>query len=129
MPLGDFAFGQFLDFFHSVKKVSKPRIFCEIICASKWTLVILKRILYSTVFFNTKNFVIFFSFICMVYKWGQDFIGGNFPRRKFSEGAIFLGEKFWGCNFNYNPAHKMEEKFEKSWFLSMCLSKISHIID
>ena len=33
------------------------------------------------------NFV--FTFICMIYKWGDDFIGGNFPK-----GAIFLGVIF-----------------------------------
>ena len=30
------------------------------------------------------NFV--FSFICMIFKWGGDSIGGNFPRGKFSLG-------------------------------------------
>ena len=43
------------------------------------------------------NFV--FSFICMIYKWGGDFIGGNFLRGGFSQEAIFSGEKCWGVIF------------------------------
>ena len=92
--LAIFAFVRFLDLFHSVKKVPKPSIF---ICVSKRTLVILARMLYCAAFFKAKNFVIFFSFIFMIYKWGGDFIGGNFPSvGGFSQGAIFSGEKFWG---------------------------------
>ena len=30
---------------------------------------------------------------------------------------------------NCNPAHKMVEKFGKSWVLLICLSRLSHIID
>ena len=69
-----FAFVGFLGLFHSVKKVSQPSIFCEIICVSKRTLVIFIRMLCCTVFFKAKNFVIlFFSFICMIYKSGENF--------------------------------------------------------
>ena len=52
-------------------------------------------------FLQGKRFCNFlFSFICMIYKWGGDFIGGNFPRgRGFSQGAICSGEKFWGVIF------------------------------
>ena len=119
--LAIFAFGRFLDFFHSVKKVSKPRIFCKIICVSERTLVILIRML--------RNFV--FSFICMIYKWGGDFIEGNFPKggiftkgnflRGNSMGVIFTGGnliRIWvlakSKKENYDPAHKMVEKFGKS---------------
>ena len=83
--LAIFTFVRYLEFFHSVKKVSKPSIFCEIICVSKRTLVILIRMFCCTAFFKTKDFIIFY-FICMIYKWGGDFIGGNFPREQFSRG-------------------------------------------
>ena len=43
------------------------------------------------------NFV--FSFICMIYKWGTDFIGGNFLRRGIFIGGNFLGSKFLGDIF------------------------------
>ena len=36
------------------------------------------------------NFV--FTFICMIYKWGGDFIGGNFPRGQFSRGKNSGGQ-------------------------------------
>ena len=66
-----FAFGRFLDFFNYVKKVSKLRIF-RIIYVSKWTLVILIRILYYTAFFKANTFCNFvFSFICMIYNGGK----------------------------------------------------------
>ena len=97
MSLGDLLLSfNFCIFFHSVKKVSKPNIFCEIICASKRTLVILIRI-----FFEKKmcNFV--FSFICMIYKWRGDFIGSNFPRgRRIFSGGNFLGGNIMGGNFH-----------------------------
>ena len=92
MSIGDFNFRLILDFFHSVKKVSKPSIFCKIVCVSKRTLVILIRMLYCTAFFKTKNSIIlFFLLICMIYKWGGDFIGVNFPRGQFSRGQISGG--------------------------------------
>ena len=76
-----FAFVPFLGFFHSVKEVAKPSIFCEIMCVSKRTLVILIRMLYWAAFFKAKKFCNFvFTFICMIYKWGGDFIGSNFAR-------------------------------------------------
>ena len=122
--LAIFAFGRFLDFFHSVKKVSKPRIFCEIICVSKRTLVILVRVLYCTAFFKAKTFVILFflSFVWFISGEGIS-LGVIFP------GGNFLGEKILRGNFHYNSAHKMVETFGKSWVLSICLSRISHIID
>ena len=55
-----FAFVRFLDIFHSVKKVSKPNIYCDILFVSKRTLVILIRMLYYTAFFKAKHFVILF---------------------------------------------------------------------
>ena len=83
----------------------------------------------------------------MLYKWGEDFIGDNFPKgggEEFSQGTIFPG-KILGVIFtgeilirnqvlakkkeNYNLAHKMVEKLGKSWVLSVCVSRISHIID
>ena len=43
-------------------------------------------------FLQGKNFCNFvFSFICMIYKWGGDFMGGNFHRRQFSRGQISGG--------------------------------------
>ena len=40
---------------------------------------------------------------------GRDFIGGNFPRgRRFSQGAIFLGENFWGVIFTGGSFHRGE---------------------
>ena len=95
------AFVRFLDFFHTVKKVSKPSNFCEIICVSKRKLVILVKMLYYTAFFKAKHFVIlFFFFICMIYKWGGDSIGSNFPRGKFS-----WGKNSWG-NFHRGELSK-----------------------
>ena len=38
---------------------------------------------------NVCNFV--FSFICMIYKWRGDFMGGNFHRGRFSRGQISGG--------------------------------------
>ena len=106
-----FAFGRFLDFFHSVTKVSKPRIFCEIICVSKRILVILIRMLYCTAFFKAKTFLIlffFFSFVWFVSGEGI-LLGVIFP------GDNFLGGKIPGGNLHYNSAHKLVEKFGKSW--------------
>ena len=85
------AFVRFLDFFHSVKKVSKPIIFCEIICVSKRTLIILIRMLYCTAFFKAKNFILFFlsSFVWFISGeiWlGVIFLGGNFHRWQLSRG-------------------------------------------
>ena len=65
----------------------------------------------------------------MIYKWGGDPIGGNFPRGQFSWGNNSGGGEGAGGNFHYNPAYKMVEKFGKSWVLSICVSRISHIID
>ena len=129
--LAIFAFGRFLDFFHSVNKVSKPRIFCEIICVSKSTLVILIRILYCTAFFKAKTFVILFflSFLWFIsgegISLGVIFTGENFHKGQFS----WRGGGILGGNFHYNFALKMVEKFGKSWVLSIYLSRISHIND
>ena len=119
------AFVRFLDFFHSVKKVSKPSIFCEIICVSKRTLVILIRVLYCLPFFKAKKFVILFflSFLWFISGEGIS-LGVIFPRGEFSQRTIFSGETFLGVIFtwrslirnrelaknkkeNYNPAHKI----------------------
>ena len=34
----------------------------------------------------------------MIYKWGGDFIGGNFPRGQFSQGGAFIGGNFPDTN-------------------------------
>ena len=75
------AFGGFLDFFHSVEKVSKPRIFCEIICVSGRTLLILIRMLYCTAFLRGKKFVILFflSFVWFI-SWEGILLGVIFAR-------------------------------------------------
>ena len=87
--LAIFALVRFLDFFHSVKK---PSIFCEIICVSKRTLIILIRMLCCTDFLKAKKFCNFaFSFICMIYKWGGEFMGGNFYKGHISRGQISGG--------------------------------------
>ena len=95
---------RFLDFFHSVKKESKRSIFCEIIFVSKTTLVLLIRMLYCTAGKKLCNFV--FSFICMIYKWGGDFIGGNFPRRQFSQGKNSGGQFSQGGAFIGGNIHR-----------------------
>ena len=87
-----FAFVRFLDFFHFVKKVFKPSIFCEIICVSRRTLVILIRMFYYTAFFKVKKFVILFfpSFVWFISGEGISleviFPGGNFHKGQFSRG-------------------------------------------
>ena len=93
--LAIFAFVRFLDFFHSVKKVSKPSIFCEIICVSKRTLVILIKMLYCTAFFKTKKFIIllFLKFVWFI-RGERISLGVIFP------GGNFLGGKFLGGNFH-----------------------------
>ena len=93
--LAIFAFVRFLDFLHSVKKVSKPSIFCGIICVSKRTLVILIRILYCTAFFKANYFGILFflSFVWFISGEGIS-LGIIFP------GGNFLGGKILGVNFH-----------------------------
>ena len=94
------AFVRFLDFFHSVKKVSKPSIFCEIICVSKRTLVNLIAQLSS----KAINFVILFflSFVWLIggeeISLGVIFQGGIFTGGSFL-GGNFLGDNFLGGNF------------------------------
>ena len=105
-------FVQFLDFL----SLCKESIFCEIIFVSKRALVILIRMLYSMPFFKATNFVNLFSFICMIYKWGGDFIGSNFPRGGFSQGAIFSGENFWGEIFTGVNFHFIGEIFIGEYF-------------
>ena len=100
--LAIFAFVRSLNFFHSAKKVSKPSIFCEIICVSKKTLVILIMMLCCIAFFKARNFGNFiFSFICMIFKWGGDFMGGNFLRGNFHRGQFSIKNNYvtpegWG---------------------------------
>ena len=57
-----------------------------------------------TVFFKAKHFVIFFSFICMIYMWGGDltigFLMGNFLSGGLFIGSNFVGGKFLEGNFN-----------------------------
>ena len=95
--LAIFAFVRFSDFCHSVKKVSKPSIFCEIICVSKRTLVILIRILCCTAFFRAKNFIVLFFlwFVWFISEEGLSWWGGG---GIFIVGN-FLGGKFLGGNF------------------------------
>ena len=93
-----FAFVRFFFFFHSVKKVSKPSIFCENICVSKRTLVILIRMLYCNTFFKAKNFVILFFLSFLWFLSGEKislgviFLGGG----EFSQGTTFCGENSEG---------------------------------
>ena len=100
-----FAFVQFSDFFHSVKKVSKPSIFCEVICVLKRTLVILIRMLYCIAFFKAKKFVILFFLSSSIWfisggGGGGISLGVIFPREGgFSQRAFFLGANFWGAIF------------------------------
>ena len=100
------AFVRFLDFFHSVKKVSKCSIFCEIICVSKRTLVILMRMLYCTAIFKAKNCVILFfiSFVWFICRdrisLGVIFAGGQFYQGKNSGGQFPQGGVFIGGNFH-----------------------------
>ena len=96
-----FAFVRFMDFFHSVKKVSKQTIFCEIMCVSKRALVILIRMLYCTAFFKAKNFVILFflSFVWFISGEGIS-LGPIFP------GGNYLGGKFLGDNFHRGSFHR-----------------------
>ena len=90
-----FAFARFLDFVHFVKKVSEPSIFCEIICVSKRTLVILMRMLHCTAFFKAKNFVILFFLLFVWFISGERISLGFF----FPGGGDFLGGEFWGVIF------------------------------
>ena len=104
--LAIFASVRFFAFFHSVKKVCKPSIFCEILCASKRTLVILIRMLCCTAFFKAKTFAIllFLSFVWFISGMGISseaiFSGG-----KFSYRAIFSGANFWGLIFSGESFH------------------------
>ena len=117
------AFVRFLDFFHSVKKVSKRSIFCEIICVSKRTLVILIRMLYCTAFFKAKNFVILFflSFVWFISEEGIS-LRVIFPGGEFSQVTIFSGGKFWETIFTGGSFHRgyfHREKFsggQFSWY-------------
>ena len=94
--LAIFAFVRFLDLFHSVKTVSNPSIFCKIICVSKKTLVIFDKDNVLRSFLQGKKFFNFvFSFICMIYMWGGELIGSNFP----SGWGFSPGGEFWGGNF------------------------------
>ena len=97
--LAIFASVRFLAFFHSVKKVCKPSIFCEILCASK-------RMLCCAAFFKAKTFAIllFLSFVWFISGMGISseviFSGG-----KFSYRAIFSGANFWGLIFSGESFH------------------------
>ena len=89
------AFVRFLDFFNSVKKVSKPSIFCEILCVLKRTLITLIRMLYCTAFFKVKNFVILFFLLFVWFVSGEGIrLGVIFP------GGNFLWGKILGSNFH-----------------------------
>ena len=114
--LAIFAFVRFLDFFHSVKKVFKPSIFCEIICVSKRTLVILISMLYCTAFFKTKKFVILFflPFVWFISDKGTSLgvilPGGNFLGGKFL-GVIFTGAVSIRGNIHRGEIFSLEEIF------------------
>ena len=108
MPFGDFRFRSIFGFFHFVKKVSKPSIFCEIICVSRRTMVILIRMFHFTAFFKAKNFVILFflSFVWFITGEGISF-GVIFPGGgQFSQGSIFSGKKFWSVIFTGGSFHR-----------------------
>ena len=86
-------------FFHSIKKVSKPRIFCEIILCIKEDLEYFDKDVVLHSFLQDKKYCIFvFTFICMICKWGgisleAIFSGANFWR------VAFIGGNFMGGNF------------------------------
>ena len=86
--LAIFAFVRFLDFFHSLKKVSKPCLFCEFMC--------IKEDLLVRIFFKTKKFVNLFF---LSFAW---FTSGE----EISFGVIFTGEKFWGVLFTRGSLHR-----------------------
>ena len=98
--LAIFAFAWFLDFLHSVKKVSKPSIFCKINCVSKRTLVVLMRILCSTAFLkaNISLILFFLSFVWFI-SGVRILLGVIFSGGEFSLGEIFSGANFWGIFF------------------------------
>ena len=73
MPFGDF-----------------PSIFCEMICASKRTLVIVIRMLCCTAFFKAKDFVILFLLLFVLFVSAEG----------ISRGVIFIGGNFLGGNFH-----------------------------
>ena len=130
MPLGDFHFRSIFVFFSFCKEsIYTPYFPWDHLCVKEDLGYFNKDIALHS-FLQGENFCNFvFSFICMIYKWGGDFIGGNFSRGQFSWGENSGGGERGGGNFHYNPAYKMVEKFGKSWVLSICPSRISHIID
>ena len=79
--------------FQSVKKVFKPRTFCEIICVKRNLGYFNKDVVLHS-FLQSKKVCIFdFTFICMICRWGgglgdnflgDKFLGGNFHRGEFS---------------------------------------------
>ena len=100
-----FPFVRFLDFFHSVKKVSKPIIFREIICVSKRTLAILIVVLHSFLQVKKIVFLFFLSFVWFIsgegISLGAVFLEGDFARGQFSWAQISGGG---GCNFDRGGA-------------------------
>ena len=92
-----FAFVQFLDLFHSVKKVCKPS---NHLCI-KEDLGYFDKDNVLRSFIEGKKFCSFvFSFICMICKWRGDFIGDNFPNGGGGGGGNFnRREAFRGGNF------------------------------
>ena len=103
MPFADFRFRLIFGFFHSVKKVSKTRIFCEIICVSKKTLVILIRVLCYTAFFKEKKFVFLFLLLFVWFVSGEGISWGG-----ISQWAIFSGTNFCGVTFIRGSFHRGE---------------------
>ena len=124
------AFVRFLDFFHSVKKVSKQTIFFEIMCVSKRTLIILIRMLYCAAFSIANNFVILFfrSFVWFISGEGissgvifpgGSFLGGQFSGGQFSARGNFLRSNLtflvMHCEwFKFNFLFRFSEQFCKS---------------
>ena len=79
------TFVGFLDFFHFVKKVSKPSILCEINYVWKKARVILIKMLFCTAFFKAKNFLILFFLLFVRFVSGHEISWGVlFSRGEFS---------------------------------------------
>ena len=133
MPPGEFRFHSIFGFFSFCKDVSKPSIFCEIICISKRTVVILISVLYYTAFFKVKNWIVLFSLSFVWFISGERislgviFPGGIFTRGNFLGGKFlggnFLGSNFLGCNFP-DTLHSLISKYFKKTFNSNHRAKV-----
>ena len=83
--------------------MSKPRIFCEIICVKRDLGYFDTDVMLHS-FLQGKKFYIFdFTSVCMIGKIWQfsrgQISGGYFPQGELSYGEIFIGGNFLGSNF------------------------------